>query len=141
MLATAINRQRMPKADEDSPDLPGVLALIAQASAATAQARIELERSRCFIAARGILIAIEDIAGVHVDYVDVVKGEGVLIIARTPITRLDENGHEKTPVTKTYKFFGQPAMRLRSWFKSHEFFSRFGAFDAGDDDGFEIQAQ
>ena len=134
MLALALERFQVPASpSDDQHDLPGVVALIAHAASATAQARLELERSQCFIHARGLLIAIEDIVGVEVNYVDHEQREGVLIIARTPITRRDENGQEKLPVTKTYKFFGPVAMRLRAWFVSHEFFGRFVAFDAGDD--------
>lgn len=139
MLALALQKFDMAAVEQATDgalsDAPGVLALIAQAAATTAQAKLELERSSSFINARGILIAIEDIAGVYVNYndPDPEKGEGVLIVARTPITRRDENGAEKVPTTKTYKFFGPAAMRLRAWFSSHEFFTRFVAFDAGDD--------
>ena len=137
MLGLAIGQcDTLPRPTEADPyGAPLTLATMAQAAAATAQAKLELERSRNFISARGVLIAVEDIASVYIDYCDPEKGEGVLIIAKTPITRRDEvTGQEKTPTTKTYKFFGASGRRLRAWFNSHEFFNRFVAFDAGGDD-------
>lgn len=132
LLEVALSSVPAPS-EKVSPEYAGLLALIAQAATDLARAKIEHERSRSFIAVRGCVINVEDIASMQLDIEDIDMGPGVLIVARTPVTRLDESGRGKMPATKTYKFFGAPGAALKAWLLSTEFFERFVTFDAGGD--------